>query len=80
LLVTGCGEQRAAPALPHALAERLQGLEARPSALRAAAIRAVNTGNVPVELQEELLARANAYAESPTAANQRSLDELLRGR
>jgi hypothetical protein len=80
LLAAGCGGQRAAtePALPRVVAERLQALAPRPAALRAAAIREVNAGRVPAELQEELLARANAYAERPTDSNRRSVEELLR--
>jgi hypothetical protein len=46
--------------------------------LRAAVIREINAGRVPRGLQEELLARANAYAERPTAAHRRSVEELLR--
>jgi hypothetical protein len=46
--------------------------------LRNVVIREVNAGHVPAALQEELLARANAYAERPTAAHRRALDELLR--
>jgi hypothetical protein len=79
LLAAGCGGQHAAPTpvLPSALAHRLQALEDRPVALRDAAIRAVNAGDVPAALQEELLARANAYAERATPAHRRLLDELL---
>jgi hypothetical protein len=82
LLAAGCGGQHAAqePKLPSNLAYRLQALEDRPAALRAAAIREVNEGHVPAELQEELLARVNAYAERPTSAHQHSLDELLQRR
>jgi hypothetical protein len=46
--------------------------------LRRAAIREVNAGRVPAAAQEDLLARANAYAERPTSASRRALDELLR--
>jgi hypothetical protein len=82
LLVAGCSGQHAAPkpALPSPVAERLQALEDRPAALRAAAIREVNAGHVPADLQEALLARVNAYAERPTQAHLRSLDELLQRR
>jgi hypothetical protein len=46
--------------------------------LRNVVIRELNTGHVPGAVQEELLARANAYAERPTRAHRRALDELLR--
>ncbi len=79
LALAGCGgEKRHEPKLPPALAQRLQVLEPKPRALRALAIKEVNAGHVPPALQEELLSRANAYAESPTPARRRALDELLR--
>jgi len=77
--LAGCGgEKRHEPALPAALARRLQLLEPKPRALRALAIKEVNAGHVPSALQEELLSSANAYAENPTPARRRALDELLR--
>jgi hypothetical protein len=42
-------------------------------------IREVNAGRVPASVQEELLARANAYAEHPTDAHRRALEDVLRG-
>ena len=80
LLLLGCGGGRKPhePALPPALARQLQILEPKPRALRALVIREVNAGHVPAAFQEDLLSRANAYAQSPTPAHRRALDELLR--
>ena len=79
LAVAGCGGHRQRePVLAPAVARRLQILEPKPQALRALAIKDVNAGLVPASLQEELLSRANAYAEDPTPAHRRRLDELLR--
>jgi hypothetical protein len=82
LALAGCGAgstppaaQR--PALPPQLAQELRTLENRPEALRAHVIAAVNGKRVPPALQEELLARANAYAEQPSPRTQRRLHALL---
>jgi hypothetical protein len=41
-------------------------------------IEALNDGRVPEALQEELLARANAYAEHPSARRRLAFDRLVR--
>jgi hypothetical protein len=80
LLASGCGDthRTATTPLPPGLAKRLRSLEDRPAVLRNVVIREVNAGHVPAELQEELLARANAYAERPTRAHRLSVNDLLR--
>jgi hypothetical protein len=41
-------------------------------------IQALNDGRVPAALQEELLARANAYAEHPSARTRLAFHKLVR--
>ena len=77
--LAGCGgHTRHEPVLPPSVARRLRVLEPKPQTLRALAIKDINAGLVPASLQEDLLSRANAYAEDPTPAHRRRLDELLR--
>jgi hypothetical protein len=50
----------------------------RPARLQAATIALINRRDVPAALQEPLLARVNAYAESPTPARRREVADWLR--